>query len=207
MELNSWGGTTEAFARLAAEAGTCRICERMADCRAVLSRANGQLSARILFVAEAPGRLGGARTGIPLAGDQSGRNFEQLLAAAGLDRRDVFITNAVLCNPRDARGRNAAPTTREIHNCSPFLRRTIDLVDPAMVVALGVVALKALALITPHAIELRRDVGKPVAWGERILIGMYHPSPRAQLHRSLVRQCEDFASLRSLLADLTTASV
>jgi uracil-DNA glycosylase family 4 len=175
----------------------------MADCRAVLSQANGHPFARILVVAEAPGRLGGARTGIPLAGDQSGRNFGQLLAAAGLERPDLFITNAVLCNPRDARGRNAAPTMREIRNCSPFLRRTIDLVDPPLIIALGVVALKALALITPHQIELRRDVAKPVAWGGRMLIGMYHPSPRAQLHRSLARQCEDFASLRPLLAELT----
>jgi uracil-DNA glycosylase family 4 len=178
----------------------------LADCRAVLSRANGDLHARILFVAEAPGRLGGARTGIPLAGDQSGRNFERLLAAAGLERREVFITNAVLCNPRDERGRNAAPTTREIHNCSPFLRRTIDLVDPLLVIALGVVALKALALIVPHEIELRRDVAQPFEWDRRILIGMYHPSPRAQLHRSLIQQCDDFATLRPLLAELMTAA-
>ncbi len=178
----------------------------MADCRAVLSHANGDSRARILCVAEAPGRLGAARTGIPLAGDQSGRNFELLLAAAGLTRDDLFITNAVLCNPRDARGRNAAPTMREIRNCSPFLRRTIELVDPSLVIALGVVALKALALIEPHEIELRRDVAKPNRWGERILIGMYHPSPRAQLHRSLARQCNDFATLRPLLAELTAAA-
>lgn len=203
--MNSAGSATEALTRLAADAGACRTCERMADCRAVLSRANGQPTARILFVAEAPGRLGGARTGVPLSGDQSGRNFGQLLAAAGLERREVFITNAVLCNPRDARGRNAAPTMREIRNCSPFLRRTIELVDPAFVIALGVVALKALSLIAPHAVELRRDVAKPVRWDDRMLIGMYHPSPRAQLHRSLARQCEDFASLRSLLAELTAA--
>lgn len=178
----------------------------MADCRAVLSRVNGHPTAPVLVVAEAPGRLGAARTGIPLSGDQSGRNFEQLLAVAGLDREDLFITNAVLCNPRDARGRNAAPTMREIRNCSPFLRRTIELVDPTLVIALGVVALKALALIEPHEIELRRDVAKPARWGERILLGMYHPSPRAHLHRSFSGQCDDFATLRPLLADLMKAA-
>lgn len=174
----------------------------MADCQAVLGPANGRLTARILFVAEAPGRLGAARTGVPLAGDQSGRNFERLLASAGLRRDDAFITNAVLCNPRDARGRNAPPTMPEVRNCSPFLRRTIELVDPPLVIALGVVALKALGHIAPHEIELRRDVARPVRWFERILVGVYHPSPRAQLHRSLARQCEDFASLRPLLAEL-----
>lgn len=206
MTLNSSGAAIDAFARLAADAATCRACLRMADCRAVLSRANGHPQARILVVAEAPGRLGAARTGVPLAGDQSGRNFELLLAVAGISREDVFITNAVLCNPRDSRGRNAAPTMREIRNCSPFLRRTIELVDPLLVIALGAVALKALALIEPHEIELRRDVAKPGKWGERILIGMYHPSPRAQLHRSLARQRDDFAALRPLLAELITAA-
>lgn len=207
MILSNAIGREADFARLTARAGACQICERMADCRAVLSAANGHLSARILVVAEAPGRLGGARTGIPLAGDQSGRNFERLLAAAGLKRDDLFITNAVLCNPRDAYGRNDAPSMREIRNCSPFLRATIDLVDPALVIALGAVALKALGFITPHDVELRRDVAKPVRWGERILISMYHPSPRAQLHRSLAQQCEDFASLRPLLASLIPAAV
>ncbi len=168
----------------------------------MLSSANGHLTARILVVAEAPGRLGAARTGVPLSGDQSGRNFQQLLEMAGLDREDLFITNAVLCNPRDPRGRNAAPTMREIRNCSPFLRRTVELVDPSLIITLGVVALKALALIEPHETELRRDVAKPFRWGERVVVGMYHPSPRAQLHRSLIRQCEDFATLRPLLAEM-----
>jgi len=177
----------------------------MAGCEAILSERNGRLQSRILVVAEAPGRLGAARTGIPLFGDQSGRNFEQLLAAAGLERSDVFITNAILCNPRDERGRNATPTAAEIQNCSPFLGRTIALIDPRIVIALGAVALKALALLAPHSIVLKRDVGQPISWNDRLLVGMYHPSPRAQLHRSLALQCDDFRSLRPLLADMTLA--
>src|SRR5215211_5220556 len=94
------------FDALVARAQACQRCPRMAGRTRVLSAQNGPLDARVLFVAEAPGRLGGDRTGVPLSADQSGRNFGEFLSSAGLDRADVFVTNAVLCNPRDARGLN-----------------------------------------------------------------------------------------------------
>ena len=170
--------------------------------RRVLGPGNGSLDAKVLFVAEAPGRLGADRTGVPLSGDQSGRNFDALLAVAGLDRAEIFVTNAVLCNPRDARGRNAPPQRAELAHCSGFLRSTIELVDPCLVVALGASALRPLALVTPHELVLARDVGRPVRWGERWLVALYHPSPRAQLHRPIARQRDDFRALGRFLATL-----
>src|SRR3954451_13660565 len=94
----------EPFERLVERAQSCRACPRMEHRVRVLGSANGHLAARVLFVAEAPGRLGADRCGIPLHGDQTGRNFESLLATARINRGDVFITNAILCNPRDAHG-------------------------------------------------------------------------------------------------------
>lgn len=167
--------------------------------RRVLGPANGPLDAHVLFVAEAPGRLGGDRTGVPLVSDQSGRNFTRLLQAAGWQRDDVFVTNAVLCNPRDAQGRNDAPAAAELRNCSPHLRDLLALLDPPYVVALGCAALAALALLAPHEAVLRRDVGLPVPWDGRTLIPLYHPGPRAQLHRPFAQQQEDFARLRVLV--------
>ena len=82
----------EAFAALVQEAQACRACPRMEGRRRVLSPANGPLSAKILFIAEAPGRLGGDKGGIPLTGDASGRNFLRYLSAAGLKREDVFVS-------------------------------------------------------------------------------------------------------------------
>ena len=72
------------FAALVDEAATCRACPRMDGRRRLLSTANGPFDVRVLFVAEAPGRLGGERTGVPLQSDQTGRNF---CPSAG-DRRD-----------------------------------------------------------------------------------------------------------------------
>ncbi len=189
----------ERFTQLVEQAQTCHRCPRMEGRRRVLSRANGNLHASVLFIAEAPGRLGGDRCGIPLSQDQTGRNFTLLLQAAGLAREEIFITNAVLCNPRDEDGHNAPPTMRELHNCSCHLLQTLDILSPRTIVTLGRVALKALRLIAPHNIELARDVGKAMVWNGYQLIPLYHPGPRAQLHRPFETQMEDFRQLGKLI--------
>jgi uracil-DNA glycosylase family 4 len=188
----------ESFGLLVDEARACQVCPRMVGRTRLLGPANGSLRARICFVAEAPGRLGGDRTAIPLCGDQSGRNFERLLAEAGLDRSAIFVTNAVLCNPRIG-NRNAPPSTREIQNCSRFLIATLQLVQPAAVVALGAVALKALGRVERHELSLANDVSHAVRWHDRWLIPLYHPGPRAQLWRGFPQQAEDFRRLGAFL--------
>jgi uracil-DNA glycosylase family 4 len=177
----------------------CRLCPRMEGRTRVFGHANGNPTAGFLFVAEAPGRLGADRSGVPLSGDQTGRNFATLLAAAGIDRSDVFVTNAVLCNPRDAQGNNAPPTSREIRNCSPHLAETIAIIEPGYVVALGVVALKALELVCAHDAVLARDVGKAISWHGRVLVPLYHPGPQACIRRPMAVQLEDYKGLRGLL--------
>ena len=100
--------------------------------------------------------MGGDRTGVPLSGDQAGNNFAKLLQAASISRDEVFVTNAVLCNPRDASGNNARPATAEIRNCSAYLDETLCIVDPLVVVTLGAVALRALDMIAPHDVLFRK---------------------------------------------------
>jgi uracil-DNA glycosylase len=188
----------QSFALLVDEARACQVCPRMVGRTRLLGPANGPLQARICFVAEAPGRLGGDRTAIPLCGDQSGRNFERLLGEAGLDRSAIFVTNAVLCNPRVG-NRNAPPSTREVQNCSRFLIATLELVQPVVVVALGAVALKALGRVERHELSLAKDVGHAVRWHDRWLIPLYHPGPRARLWRGFPQQAEDFRRLGAFL--------
>ncbi len=147
-----------AFNDLAERVRGCRLCLRMEGRTRVLGGANGNLKARIVFVAEAPGRLGADRSGVPLSGDQTRRNFAALLAEAGIERSEIFVTNAVLCNPRDMQGNNSTPTAHEVRNCSRHLAETIAIIDPEYVVALGMVALKALGLVAPLHAVLARDV-------------------------------------------------
>lgn len=186
----------QAFLDLAARASACRACPAMAASRPILGPANGPAPADVMLIGEAPGRLGAARTGVPFSGDQSARNLERMLHAAGWTRDAVFLTNAVLCHPYKESGGNRRPDRSEIRRCSAWLREQIAVVDPVVVGAMGMVALDALALMEPHHAELRRDAGKPLPWNGRLLVPLYHPSPRAQIHRSLAAQEADFRSLR-----------
>ncbi len=198
-------GRNAAYDTLVERVQACRLCPRMEGRRRVLGAGNGPLQARVLFLAEAPGRLGGDRTGRPLTSDQAGRNFARLLDGIGWRREDVFVSNAVLCNPRDDAGRNAPPSAREIRHCSAHLRDLLTMLDPPLVVPLGRVALSALALLEPHDIDLRRDVATAQAWNGRTLVPLYHPGPRAQLHRTFAQQQEDFARL-SVVSDQLSAN-
>jgi uracil-DNA glycosylase family 4 len=168
----------------------------------VLSSANGSLDSKVLFVAEAPGRLGADRTGIPLCGDRTGDNFELLLANIGWRRQDVFITNAVLCNPKQENGNNATPTAEEIGNCSAYLEMVVALVSPDVVVTLGATALTALDLLMPHGIELRQGVAQLVPWRGTRMFPLYHPGPRAVVHRPLAKQRSDFMRLSKIVHPL-----
>ncbi len=177
----------------------CKLCKRMNGRQKVLSHRNGDINAKVLFIGEAPGRLGADRTLVPLYGDQTGRNFQRLLATAGLKRDEVFITNAVLCNPRNRNGNNAAPLREEIRNCSFYLSFVLDIVHPEMVVTLGHQALAALNEIVPHSLELRQHVGKAVMWYNYVVLPLYHPGPRALVHRSFGNQIKDFYIIGEIL--------
>jgi uracil-DNA glycosylase len=184
------------FKTLAVEAETCVLCERMRDRQAVLSRLNGSLDPLVMFIAEAPGRNGADRTRIPFHGDLSGNNFEALLQSIDLTRHDIFITNSVLCSPRKPSGANDRPNRQEIRNCSGFLRRQIELIDPPVIATLGAVALDALRSIESHEYQLRDVAAQILTWNGRLLVPLYHPSPQVVITvRTLEQQKSDFRVL------------
>src|SRR6266704_4258152 len=125
------------FTRLVSEASTCVRCPAMCERAAVLSELNGSIDARVMFIGEAPGRKGADRTRVPFSGDQSGKNFDRFLTSINLKRSEIFITSGALCNPRSASGANRRPSAQELRNCSDFLRRTIELINPRVIVTLG----------------------------------------------------------------------
>jgi len=190
---------TVRFNDLVESARHCDLCPRLCGQRKVLSSANGSVESKVLFVAEAPGRLGADRTGVPLCGDRTGDNFETLLGNVGWQREEVFITNAILCNPKQEDGNNGTPTHEEIANCSAYLEMVIALVGPDVVVTLGATALNALDLLTPHGVELREGVAQVVPWRNTRIFPLYHPGPRAIIHRSLAKQRSDFMLLAKIV--------
>jgi uracil-DNA glycosylase len=188
------------FAALVAEAAACRLCPAMCGRRAVLSGRNGALRPRVLFIGEAPGRQGGDRTRVPFSGDQSGRNFGRYLSSINLSREEIFITNAALCNPRTGTGANRKPTAAEVLNCSPYLCRQLEILDPPVVVTLGAVSLAALRLVEYHALTLKENAGGVHEWNGRLLVPVYHPSPQVLAsHRREDAQLRDYQSIARAL--------
>jgi uracil-DNA glycosylase family 4 len=182
-----------AFTQLVNDAAGCTLCPAMCGRRAVLSELNGSPAARVMFIGEAPGRKGADRTRVPFSGDQSGANLDRFLNSINLTRQEIFITSAALCNPRSESGANRKPTQKELANCSEFLRRTIEVVDPRVIVTLGSVALEALKRIQYHELNLKESAARIHSWNDRVLVPIYHPSPQVLAsHRREAEQLQDY---------------
>jgi DNA polymerase len=192
------------FLKLSEEAQSCQICEAMRDKVAVLSENNGNIDPKVFFIAEAPGRQGADRTRKPFWGDKSGENFQKFLDSINLKREEIFITNAVLCSPRKPNGANRNPKKSEMKNCSNFLKKTIDLINPKIIVTLGAVSLEALKLLEYHQFSLKTDVGKILRWNGQILVPLYHPSPQVLAsHRREKEQLEDYKVLAEAIEKIS----
>ena len=187
---------------LFAEAAQCNRCPAMCERAAVLSPLNGAVSARVMFIGEAPGRKGADQSRIPFSGDQSGKNFDRFLASIGLIRENIFITSAALCNPRTESGINRKPSKTEVRNCSYFLGQTLEVIDPQVVVTLGSVALDALKAIETHDLRLRDAAAQIHHWNGRLLVPIYHPSPQVLAsHRREAQQLNDYLVVRNAIKD------
>ena len=97
-----------------------------------------------MVVGEGPGETED-ELGRPFVG-RAGQLLDRMLAAIGLPRADVYICNTVKCRPTlpGPRGpRNRAPDAEEMANCRPFLDDQIEIVSPAVILALGAPAAKS----------------------------------------------------------------
>ncbi len=115
---------------------------------------------------EAPGATED-ELGRPFVG-RAGRLLEEALAAAGLARGDVWITNVVKARPPG----NRDPKPAEVAHWRPVLERELALVDPRVVVPLG---RHALAHFAPGA-KISDVHGTVLPWGDRVLYPLYHPA-------------------------------
>ena len=173
---------------LADVASAVRICE---DCALSQGRTNavpgdGNASSTIMFIGEGPGFHEDVQ-GLPFVG-QAGQLLNDLLAEIGLKREDVYITNVVKCRPPD----NRDPQPDEIGECSKYLDRQIELIDPRVIVTLGRVSMDRFF----PGQRISKIHGMPRSIGRRTVLPMYHPA--AALHQPSLRQTlsDDFAKIR-----------
>jgi DNA polymerase len=186
-------------------APSCTRCPALVASRSRIVPGRGDLQSRILFVGEAPGRHGADRSGVPFVGDRSGKVFSRILAELDLAppeddgaRRRCFVTNVVRCCPPA----NRTPTPREITACAPFLDAELTLVDPLIIVPVGLVALRAIArrLLAEEPVAIRPLHALPIPAGGRWIVPLVHP---ARISRAQIAAfC---AAMRPLLAELGDA--
>ena len=123
--------------QVAAEVKACTQCKLYKGAKQGVP-GEGPANAEILFVGEGPGFYEDQQ-GRPFVG-AAGQFLEELLAAIGLKRQDVFITNVVKHRPPG----NRDPEPDEIEACEPFLRAQIAAIGPRVIVALGRFAVQTL---------------------------------------------------------------
>jgi DNA polymerase len=164
----------------------CRRCPALVESRERISWGNGPPDAGVVVVGEAPGAgdpatdrwRGGNWTGLAYTSRHSGRRIRELLAEAGY-AGDAYFTNAVKCFPADGAGSNREPTAEERANCRPYLRREIETVDPAAVVATGKHATQSVLAMAGRDLDGFLDsVLDPVALSDlsTTLVPILHPS-------------------------------
>ena len=117
-----------------AEIGDCIRCPLGFAGRHSIVFADGDPNARLMFVGEGPGADEDA-SGLPFVG-KAGQLLNNMIAAMGLKRQEVYIANIVKCRPPG----NRTPEFIEATTCSQFLLKQIDIVRPQVIVALGATA-------------------------------------------------------------------
>lgn len=166
----------------------CGLCET----RTQAVPGVGHARADLLIIGEAPGQEEDRR-GEPFVG-RAGQLLDRMLAAIGLDREVVFITNVLKCRPP----RNRDPKPEEALACAPWLRRQIELIEPKVILSVGRVSAQQLLETTESIGRLR---GRWHRFGSREtpLLVTYHP---AYLLRSPVDKRKAWADLKRVRAAL-----
>jgi DNA polymerase len=165
--------------------------------------ADGNPAAPVMIIGEAPGAEED-RTGRPFVG-RAGQLLDRMLAAIGLDRSGVLITNVIYWRPPG----NRTPTAAEIASCLPFVLRHIALVRPEILVLAGATAAGALL---PQAQGITRLRGR---WFDLAVPGLDRPVPTLPMfHPSFLLRAperkreawQDLLALRARLDELAAAS-
>ncbi|NTW57465.1 MAG: uracil-DNA glycosylase [Chlorobiaceae bacterium] len=154
------------LAALSETSRECRKC-RLADTRRNFVFGEGNPSAKLFVIGEAPGAEEDA-TGRPFVG-RSGQLLDKILLAVNFERRDVFIGNIIKCRPPE----NRNPLEDEIECCMPWLLGQLRIIKPKIILLLGKVAANT---ILDNRLSMGAMRGKMIRWKEFDCFVTYHPA-------------------------------
>ena len=151
----------------------CTKCAHLACSRTQTVFGVGNPAADLMFIGEAPG-VDEDQQGEPFVG-RAGQLLTRILKAMNFAREDVYIANILKCRPDIPPGSfgNRPPTPTEMQTCRPYLVEQIEIIQPAVLVALGAVAVEGLLGIRRTMRELR---GRWHAYNDIPLMITYHPA-------------------------------
>jgi DNA polymerase len=152
---------------LRAAVAACTACY-LAKTRTQTVFSDGSEHARVMFVGEAPGQSEDEQ-GVPFVGAAGQLLTDIVQKGMGLARREVYIANVLKCRPPG----NRDPEPEEKALCTPYLDRQIELVNPEVIIALGLHAARHL-LRSP--LSMGRLRGKIHLLNGRKVIATYHPA-------------------------------
>jgi len=146
----------------------CTRC-RLHETRTRTVFGTGNRAADWLIIGEAPGR-DEDREGEPFVG-RAGKLLTEMLFAAGYQRKDVYIANILKCRPPN----NRDPSPEEVACCHDYLARQVELIQPALILAVGRVAAHNLL---QSDLQVGRLRGRVHRYGKAQipLIVTYHPA-------------------------------
>jgi DNA polymerase len=162
-----WVPASRDLARLRRSSADCRGCDLFKNATQTVF-GEGPATARVVLVGEQPGDHEDVE-GRPFVGPAS-RILDAALKEAGIDRRDVYVTNAVKhfkWVPRGKRRIHQKPRISEMKACAPWLAAEVEAVRPLVIVALGATASQALLgpafrLTRARGVPVQRPDGPPV---------------------------------------------
>ncbi|GAB0120189.1 UdgX family uracil-DNA binding protein [Acidisoma sp. 7E03] len=195
--------TTQDLTQVRQEAAGCTRCPLHANATQTVF-GEGPAQAPLMVVGEQPGDREDL-AGKPFVGP-AGQLFNQVLAEVGIERRTVYVTNAVKhfkFEPRGKRRIHQKPNAGEVQACRWWLTRELDLVQPRLVLAMGKTALLGLTGIDGRLADRR---GRVMEWEGRHLLVTVHPSYLLRLPDAAAREAEtarfqaDLALARDWLA-------
>jgi len=172
------------------ELHNCTRCPLAFQGRHTIVFGDGNPDARLMFIGEGPGADEDAQ-GLPFVG-RAGQLLNNMIAAMGLQRSDVYIANIVKCRPPQ----NRVPDPEEANTCTQFLFRQIDIIRPQVIVALGATAATYLLGGKSPLARLRGRLHE--ARGAKLIV-TYHP---AYLLRDPTQKKEAWKDLQLAMAEL-----
>lgn len=177
-DASPWVPARPTIAKLEAAAPDCRGCELWEPATQVVFSA-GPPDAALMLVGEQPGDRED-RTGEPFVGP-AGRVLDEALENAGAKREAVYLTNAIKHFRFEERGKrriHMKPDLSHMVACAPWLEAETDVVDPAVIVALGATAGRA---VLGRTVKIGAERGRLIEHDDRQVLITTHPSAVVRL--------------------------